>query len=152
MHESVDRGEGGAMIARHGLADRPRRHIGLVVDRQHEPLVILLEMIVGLGRAPFLMAWAPRGGHESRRAGDRTRLASRAVGHIGAKQLVLVGDEDDLVVGTGGEVVVGARLLAGWYHADIVAPAAGNILIFTLIDDVGAEALRGATDRLDISE
>ena len=43
-------------------------------------------------------------------------------------------------------------MLAGWDHADIVAPAAGNILIFTLIDDVGAEALRGATDRLDISE
>src|SRR3974390_1556511 len=50
VHEGGDRGERRPVVTGHGFANRPRRDIGLIVDRQHEPLIVLLEMIISLGR------------------------------------------------------------------------------------------------------
>ena len=65
-------------IAGHCLADGARRDIGLVVDRQYHALEGLLEIVVGLGRAPFLVAGAPGRGDEPGRARHGPRVGAAA--------------------------------------------------------------------------
>src|SRR5512144_740098 len=102
VDEGVDLGEGLAVVTGHGLANRPCRYVGLIVDRQDQALEVLLEVVVHLGRAPLLVAWAPGGGDEAGRSSHRPRLAAAAVGHERTEQLVFIGDDDDVVIGVGG--------------------------------------------------
>src|SRR5690606_36794940 len=59
MDEGRDLGGSTAGVAAHSLAEGARSDLGLIVDRQHQTLEVLLKIIVGLGRAPFLVACAP---------------------------------------------------------------------------------------------
>ena len=80
-------------------------------------------MVVGLGRAPFLMTGAQVVA-VSPVVPARSRVCPAAIGHIGAEKLVLVGDDDDLIIRVGDEVLIGAGLLARRDGADVVAPPA----------------------------
>src|SRR6476620_8804079 len=64
----LDALEGGelklAAVPGHGLADRPSRHVALVIDRQDQALEVLSEVVVHLRGAPLLVARAPGSGDE----------------------------------------------------------------------------------------
>ena len=127
VYESRNLGEVAARIAGHRLADGARRHIGLIVDGQHQAVEVLLEIVVGLGRAPFLMAGTPGRRGEAGRACHDLRLAAAAIGKQRAEQLILVGDDDDVIGRAGNDRIVGACLLARRVrrdHAHAVTPAA----------------------------
>ena len=141
--KAVDGGETLAVVARDGLADGARRDISLIVDRQDQAVVIFLEVLF-IWVAPHF-SWPGLQVVAVRPVVPATgpRIGAAAIGHIRAEQLILIGDDDDLVVGTGGERPQSLlACLPGGNGADIVAAAAGDVLIFARVDDIGAEPRR----------
>ena len=86
-------------------------------------------------------------GEEPRRADHGARVPG-AVGEVVAEQLALVGDHDHLVVG---QILREARdLLLDLLEPAVGAAAAGIVLELALLDDLEAEALGGAAQRLGL--
>src|SRR3954452_12299439 len=86
VDEGGDGGEILAVVAGDGFADSARGDIGLIVDRQDQAAIVLLEVVVHLGRAPFLVAGTPGGGGETGGTGDGPRVRAATIGHIRAEQ------------------------------------------------------------------
>ena len=145
----VDFGETAGGQPRRRLADGPDRDPGLVVERPHEALGETLEAVLHLRRAPLLMRRVPAHGAEARRSpppgadprsdrGDRgQRPPSRRRPRARRSRRALREHR---------------HLPLDLQLAGIGAPRAGRLLVFALLDDGAAEALRRPPDRIEIGK
>ena len=89
----------------------------------------------------------PALGDETGGAGDGARIPG-AIGQIVAEQVALVRDDQHLIVGR--VLREGRDLLLHLLEAAVGASAAEVVVECALLDDLGAEALGGAAQRLGV--